>query len=285
MDFVAEPGEVTALIGPNGSGKTTLLLMFASLLRPDRGTIEICGLDPITDTSAVRAVLGWMPDTLGTWESLTAREIVTAMGRLYGIAPAGARRRAEDLLRTVNLEDLADAPARTLSRGQQQRLSLARALVHHPRVLLLDEPASGLDPGGRIELRILLRRLAAAGLTVVVSSHVLADLDETADRAVFVAEGRTVRTQTIAEAGAQARRFTVRALDPEALDAVLERKGRKLDTSVEKRPGDRVIVVENESDAAGVLHDLVSAGVSVSSFGPSTGAWEQTYLSMQEESL
>ncbi|RVW00514.1 ABC transporter ATP-binding protein [Rhodococcus spongiicola] len=285
MDFVAEPGEVTALIGPNGSGKTTLLLMLASLLRPDHGTIEICGLDPLTDTSAVRAVLGWMPDTLGTWESLTAREILVAMGRLYGIAPAGARRRADDLLHTVNLEDLADAPARALSRGQQQRLSLARALVNNPRVLLLDEPASGLDPGGRIELRVLLRRLAAAGCTVVVSSHVLADLDETADRAVFVADGRTVRTQTVAEAGAQVRRFTVRALDSEALDAVLQRDARRLDTSTERRPGDRVIVVENESEAATVLRDLVAAGVSVTSFGPSTGTWEQTYLNMQEESL
>ncbi|MCA1006807.1 ABC transporter ATP-binding protein [Rhodococcus hoagii] len=285
MDFVAHPGEVTALIGPNGSGKTTLLLMLASLLRPDAGSIDICGHDPLTETRAVRALLGWMPDTLGVWESLTAREILVAVGRLYGIRPADARRRAADLLETVKLADLADAPARALSRGQQQRLSLARALVNDPQVLLLDEPASGLDPGARIDLRILLRRLAAEGRTVVVSSHVLSDLDETADRAVFVADGRTVRMQTIAEAGAQARRFVVRALDPSALDASLLRAGRRLDTSADRRPGDRVILVENESDAAEALRTLIAEGVAVTEFAPATGTWEQTYLSMRENAL
>lgn len=285
MDFVAHPGEVTALIGPNGSGKTTLLLMLASLLRPDAGTIDICGHDPLEDSTSVRALLGWMPDTLGVWESLTAREILVAMGRLYGIRPDAARRRAGNLLETVKLADLADAPARALSRGQQQRLSLARALVNDPRVLLLDEPASGLDPGARIDLRILLRRLAAEGCTVVVSSHVLSDLDETADRAVFVADGRTVRMQTIAEAGAQARRFIVRALDPAALDASLLRAGRQLDNSADRRPGDRVILVENESDAAAALRTLIAEGVAVTEFAPATGTWEQTYLSMQENTL
>lgn len=285
MDFVAHPGEVTALIGPNGSGKTTLLLMLASLLRPDAGSIEICGLDPRTETSEVRALLGWMPDTLGVWESLTAREILGAMGRLYGLRPDAARRRAGELLDTVKLADLADAPARALSRGQQQRLSLARALVNDPRVLLLDEPASGLDPGARIDLRILLRRLASQGRTVVVSSHVLSDLEETADRAVFVADGRTVRMQTIAEAGAQARRYVVRALDPAALDAALLRAGRRLDTSADRRAGDRVILVDNETDAADALRALITEGVAVTEFAPATGTWEQTYLSMQENAL
>lgn len=285
MDFVAYPGEVTALIGPNGSGKTTLLLMLASLLRPDAGTIDICGYDPRTETAAVRALLGWMPDTLGVWESLTAREILVAMGRLYGIRPDAARQRAGELLETVKLADLADAPARALSRGQQQRLSLARALVNDPRVLLLDEPASGLDPGARIDLRVLLRRFAAEGRTVVVSSHVLSDLDETADRAVFVADGRTVRMQTIAEAGAQARRYVVRALDPPALDAALLRAGRRLDTSTDRRAGDRVILVDDDTDAADALRTLIADGVAVTEFAPATGTWEQTYLSMQENAL
>ncbi|QBJ94833.1 ABC transporter ATP-binding protein [Rhodococcus sp. ABRD24] len=282
MDFVAEPGEVTALIGPNGSGKTTLLLMLASLLRPDAGTIDICGHDPTTDTAQVRALLGWMPDTLGMWESLTAREILLTVARLYGIGPAAARQRTADLLDTVKLGDLADTPARAFSRGQQQRLSLARALVNDPLVLLLDEPASGLDPGARIELRVLLRRLATEGRTVVVSSHVLADLDEMADRAVFVADGRTVRMQTLAEAGAQARTFVVRALDPTTLDVALARAGRPLHAPADHRPGDRVIIVENDSDAAHVLRALVADGVAVTEFGPATGTWEQTYLSMQE---
>lgn len=283
IDFDAYAGEVTALIGPNGSGKTTLLLMLASLLRPDRGTLRVCGHDPATESAAVRARLGWMPDTLGVWESLTAREILVTIARLYGIGGAPAKVRAQHLLETVRLGSLADTPARALSRGQQQRLSLARALVHDPQVLLLDEPASGLDPGARVDLRILLRQLAAEGRTIVVSSHVLAELDEIADRAVFVAGGCTVRTQTLAEAGAQPRRYAIRALDSAVLDAALARVGRSTQTPRDRRPGERVVLVDDEAQAAALLRELIDAGVAVAEFAPATGAWEQTYLSLQEQ--
>ncbi|MFZ2526814.1 MAG: ABC transporter ATP-binding protein [Rhodococcus sp. (in: high G+C Gram-positive bacteria)] len=283
IDFDAHAGEVTALIGPNGSGKTTLLLMLASLLRPDRGIVRICGHDPATEPAAVRARLGWMPDTLGVWESLTAREILVTIARLYGIGRAPATERADHLLETVRLVELADTPARALSRGQQQRLSLARALVHDPAVLLLDEPASGLDPGARVDLRILLRQLAAEGRTIVVSSHVLAELDEIADRAVFVAGGRTVRTQTLAEADAQARRYVIRALDPSTLDAALIRAGRPAQSAPDRRPGERIVLVDDDTRAAALLRELIDAGVAVTEFAPATGAWEQTYLSLQEQ--
>ncbi|MEQ7737408.1 ABC transporter ATP-binding protein, partial [Escherichia coli] len=115
------------------------------------------------------------------------------MARFYRLPASGTGQRVADMLERVRLTDLADQPARVLSRGQQQRLSLARALIHDPSVLLLDEPASGLDPGSRVELRLMLRQLAAEGKAVVVSSHVLSELDEIADGAVFVNKGRTVR--------------------------------------------------------------------------------------------
>ena len=121
--------------------------------------------------------------------------------------------------------DLADQPARVLSRGQQQRLSLARALIHDPSVLLLDEPASGLDPGSRVELRVMLRQLAAEGKSIVVSSHVLSELDEIADAAVFVNRGRTVRHQTTDEAAAAGRRYAISATDGAALAAKLTELG------------------------------------------------------------
>jgi ABC-type multidrug transport system ATPase subunit len=142
--FEVHPGEVTALVGPNGSGKTTLLLMLASLLAPDAGTIRIAGIDPMVDPVAVRRVIGWMPDTLGSWPNLTARETLVLTARLYGIEPPSARERAAELLSLVDLGELADRPTRVLSRGQKQRLSLARGgsrlhVLHRRQVQRRDE--------------------------------------------------------------------------------------------------------------------------------------------------
>ncbi|MGO2542741.1 MAG: ABC transporter ATP-binding protein [Specibacter sp.] len=282
MDVQAPAGQVTALIGPNGAGKTTLLLMLASLLAPDAGSISVMGIDPVKDPAAARAKIGWMPDTLGVWEALTAREILTTMGKFYRLPKAQIPARVEKLLELVNLSALADQKARVLSRGQQQRLSLARALIHDPQVLLLDEPASGLDPGSRIALRSILRGLAAEGKVVVVSSHVLAELDEIADGAVFVNHGRSVLAQTVEQATGQGRRYSIAALDPAALAAALTALGVAFEPGTGRRPSASVNV-EREEQAAALLRDLVAAGVAVSSFAPATGALEETYMSMKVE--
>lgn len=285
IDFRAAPGEVTALIGPNGSGKTTLLLMLASLLRPDAGTIRIQGLDPAGDPRAVRALLGWMPDTLGVWESLSSREILTTVAALYGIGKTQARMRAAELLEVVNLGQLADTPARVLSRGQAQRLSLARALINDPAVLLLDEPAGGLDPGARVQLRTLLRQLADSGKTVVISSHVLVELDEMADAAVFLSKGRTVRSQRLAEVSPQGRGYTISSLDLDALRRGLE--ANSLDASyepnMENTGGLAKVKLPGEMQAAALLGLLVGAGVPITAFAPSSGLLEETYLSLEDE--
>ncbi|MDJ0316832.1 MULTISPECIES: ABC transporter ATP-binding protein [Arthrobacter] len=280
MDLKAPAGQVTALIGPNGAGKTTLLLMLATLLAPDTGSISVAGIDPVKDPSAARAKIGWMPDTLGVWEALTAREILGTMAKFYQLPKAQIPVRVAELLELVNLSSLADQKARVLSRGQQQRLSLARALIHDPQVLLLDEPASGLDPGSRIALRNILRQLAAQGKVVVVSSHVLAELDEIADGAVFVNQGRTVMTQSVEQAFVQGRNYSIAALDPDKLAAELTSLG----VSFSAGTGRRVSVTvnaESERHAAQLLRDLVVAGVDVCSFAPATGALEETYMSMK----
>ncbi len=282
MDFHAPAGKVTALIGPNGAGKTTLLLMLASLLAPDSGTVSVGGLDPQRDRAAVRSRVGWMPDTLGVWESLTAREILTQMARFYRLPAAGIGVRVAEMLDRVRLADLADQPARVLSRGQQQRLSLARALIHDPSVLLLDEPASGLDPGSRVELRTMLRQLAQEGKAVVVSSHVLSELDEIADGAVFVNKGRTVRTQTTEEAHAAGRRYAISATDGGALAAKLTELGLAFRDEDGRRPAVSLLLL-NDDDAARLLRDLVLAGVPVSSFAPASGALEETYMNLEGE--
>ena len=282
MTLHAPAGQVTALIGPNGAGKTTLLLMLASLLAPDAGSISIMGIDPVRDPAAARAKIGWMPDTLGVWEALTAREILTTMAKFYHLPKAKVPGRVEALLELVNLSSLADQKARVLSRGQQQRLSLARALIHDPEVLLLDEPASGLDPGSRVALRRILRRLAAEGRVVVVSSHVLAELDEIADGAVFVNQGRTVLAQSVEQASGQGRSYAIAALDPAALASALTALGVPFAAG----PGRRAsvsVAVEREDQAVALLRDLVTAGVDVCSFAPAVGALEETYMSMKVE--
>src|SRR4051794_5540664 len=222
VDLVARPGEVTALVGPNGSGKTTLLLVLAGLLVPDAGTVTVAGHDPVAHGAAARARTGWMPDTFGTWDSLTAREVLLTFAAAYRLDPATAARRATELLATVHLTEFADRPASVLSRGQKQRLGLARALVHEPAVLLLDEPANGLDPRSRVDLRLLLRRLADEGKAVLVSSHVLSELDEMADDAVFLSKGRTVVPDVL---GTSATSWHVRALSLGALTTWLDDAG------------------------------------------------------------
>ncbi|ALV46557.1 multidrug ABC transporter ATP-binding protein [Arthrobacter alpinus] len=282
MDLCAPAGQVTALIGPNGAGKTTLLLMLASLLAPDDGTISVMGIDPVSDPAAARAKIGWMPDTLGVWEALTAREILTTMAKFYHLPAAQIPARVQELLELVNLTPLADQKARVLSRGQQQRLSLARALIHDPQVLLLDEPASGLDPGSRVALRSILRRLAGEGKAIVVSSHVLAELDEIADGAVFVNQGRSVLAQSVDEASGQGRKYSIAALDPVALANALGTLGLAFAPGTGRRDSVSV-TVGTEADAARLLRDLVQEGVDVCAFAPATGALEETYMSMKVE--
>ena len=173
VDLAVEPGEIFGLVGPNGAGKTTTMRILATLLRPSSGDAEIAGWSVTRNPDQVRRVLGFMPDVFGVYDDMKVWEYLDFFARCYGIPPAGRRRMIGDLLELVDLADKRDAYVQTLSRGMQQRLCLAHALVHDPQVLLLDEPASGLDPRARVELRELLRELRAIGKTIVISSHIL----------------------------------------------------------------------------------------------------------------
>lgn len=279
----AREGAVTGLVGPNGSGKTTLLLMLASLLQPDDGELRIGGIDPIADPAGARALLGWMPDALGAWQTLTARETIVTTGRLYDLDRDRAAARAAELLGIVGLEDLADAPARVLSRGQKQRLGLARALVHDPRVLLLDEPASGLDPQARIDLRLLLRRLAAEGRTILISSHILSELEEVVDDAVFLIQGETVSSERVAAAASRGRMWRLRLADRDATAAALP-VAHALGWDVNHIPIERrdlLLHFATDTDAAAGIAALVRAGLPVAEFSAATGLLEHTFLDLE----
>ena len=280
----AREGAVTGLVGPNGSGKTTLMLMLASLLAPDAGDLRIGGVDPIAEPALARGILGWMPDALGAWPALTARETITVTGELYGMSREQARGRAAQLLAELGLEPLADSPARVLSRGQKQKLGLARALVHNPRVLLLDEPASGLDPQARIDLRVLLRRFAAEGRTVLISSHVLSELEEVIDDAVFLVAGETVSSDRVAAAASRVRTWRIRLADRDATAAVLP-VARTLGLDAGVLPTDRrdvLVGFASDADAAQALAALIGAGLPVAEFSAATSMLEHTFLDLRE---
>lgn len=274
-----KPGTVTALIGPNGCGKTTLMLMLAGLLRPDAGEIEVAGANPRTDSAQVRSSIGWMPDQLGSWDNLTCLSTLTLVGRGYRLHKDEARSRGARLLEMVHLTEFTDRPTRVLSRGQKQRLSLARALMNDPAVLLLDEPANGLDPRSRIELRTLVRDLAAEGKAVLVSSHVLAELDEMVDDAVFMSKGRTLGEEAAAHVADAKRRYRVSSLNDDLLKQVLTEAGAPFDDD----PTGVIIRVGSDEEAAQALAWLMSKGVQVYKFGSAGSALEQTYMAIEEE--
>ncbi|MFG6403972.1 ABC transporter ATP-binding protein [Microbacterium sp. P04] len=289
VSLQAQPGRVTGLVGPNGSGKTTLLLMLASLLQPDAGEIRIGGVDPVAQPQQARALLGWMPDTLGAWPALTVYETLVVTGKLYGMTRPDAEARAAVLLGEVDLEPLARSAAKVLSRGQKQRLALARALVHDPAVLLLDEPASGLDPQARVQLRVLLRRLAAQGRSILVSSHVLSELEEVVDDAVFMVAGETVAADRIAQASHRARSWRLRLLAPQGGTPSVDDLTRvaavlHLDAgAVVADRRDLLISFSTDAQAAAALRAIIEAGVAVLEFAPSTGDLEHTFLDLREE--
>ncbi|OHU80084.1 ABC transporter ATP-binding protein [Mycobacteroides chelonae] len=256
-DITLVPGQITGLVGPNGAGKTTLLLMLAGLLQPSDGSIRIDG--EVVDPVRLRERVGWMPDVFGTWESLTAQEILIAFARLHGRSIAQARQRAAALLAEVHLTDFAGRPAQELSRGQKQRLGFARALVHEPRVLLLDEPASGMDPRSRVELRDSLRALADGGCAVLVSSHILSELGELVDHVVMMRAGCT--TPPPAALGST---WRIRLL------------GQPVGASTQ-------LTFADDDEAAQYLAHTVGSGTRVLEFARATSALEDAYFALEAE--
>jgi ABC-2 type transport system ATP-binding protein len=270
-------GQVTALVGPNGSGKTTLLLILAGLLGPDGGSALVGGFDPVTNPYAAHRVTGWMPDFFGVYEGLSSIEYLELFGAAYGLPKGERAPRARELLATVGLEEFADRPVHTMSRGQKQRLGFARTIVHRPSVLLLDEPASGLDPRARIELRELVRRQAGDGAAVLVSSHILTELEEMADLVVFAEAGRCRGVHGLSEIAAVNRSQTwkVRAIDPVSLKVALSSAG-----GTELPDGSVVVPLQGDEAAADLLERLVAAGVRVTELSPMSGGLEGAFMSM-----
>ena len=192
LDLQLEQGDVFGFIGPNGSGKTTTMRMLATLLNPDYGEAYVCGMSIYTHPQDIRRVVGFMPDFFGVYDDMTVIEYLEFFAAAYRINGATRRKVCEEKLELVDMAFKRDAMVNQLSRGQTQRVGLARVLLHDPQVLLLDEPASGLDPRARIEIRNLLKQLGQMNKTVIVSSHILPELADVCTRVGMIEKGTLI---------------------------------------------------------------------------------------------
>jgi len=285
IDLSVQEGEIFGLVGPNGAGKTTTLRILATLLMPSAGTAEIAGMSVTRNPDQVRRVLGFMPDAFGVYDDMKVWEYLDFFARCYGISPADRRRMIGDLLELVDLGSKRHQYVQTLSRGMQQRLCLAHALVHDPQVLLLDEPASGLDPRARVELRELLRELRTLGKTILISSHILPELEELCtsvaivDRGQVLAQGRVSDIERRLRFGAVLR---VRLLlEGEALEAARQRFADDADVATAVLLEDGTIELGFRGDdaaSARLLSESVAAGLPIVSFARAASDLEELFL-------
>lgn len=254
LDVDVPPG-VTGLVGANGAGKTTMLRILLGLLHPTAGSVTVLGHDAQTDPLSVRAQVGYMPEGAALPKDQTAADFVAYTAQMAGLPSGDARRRASETLFLVGLEEERFRYLGDFSTGMAQRVKLAQAIVHGPRLILLDEPASGLDPDGRVQMLELIRRLGSFGINVIVSSHVLSDIESTCDYVVMLDAGRLVRSGPVVGAHATST-VSVEIIGPvDRFTAALTVAG------VEYRVDRKMIAVTAEDDAVfDVIRDAAASG-------------------------
>lgn len=199
VDFIAEDGRITGLLGPNGAGKTTTLRMLYTLMKPDRGQVLVDGIDAARDPAAVRRVLGVLPDARGVYKRLTARENIRYFGELHGLTKAEIDARTQVLSDQLDMGEILDRQTEGFSQGQRTKTAIARALVHDPRNVILDEPTNGLDVMTTRAMREFLFKLRDDGRCVIFSSHIMQEVAALCDRIVIIAKGRVVADGTADE--------------------------------------------------------------------------------------
>jgi ABC-2 type transport system ATP-binding protein len=285
IDLAVEEGEIFGLVGPNGAGKTTTLRILATLLAPTAGDAEIAGQSVRRNPAAVRRVIGFMPDVFGVYDDMKVWEYLDFFARCYGIPAARRRQMIGDLLELVDLADKRESYVQSLSRGMQQRLCLAHTLVHDPQVLVLDEPASGLDPRARVELRELLRELRSLGKTIIISSHILPELEELCtsvaivDRGVVLAHGKVADIERRLRAGAVLR---VRVVGGgEAAEAARDHFASDPRVASAASLDDGTVELGfrgDDAEAARLLAAAIAAGIPISSFARAASDLEELFL-------
>ncbi|MCX7682961.1 MAG: ABC transporter ATP-binding protein [Anaerolineae bacterium] len=289
LNLTVEEGTVFGFVGPNGAGKTTTMRILATLLLPTAGEAWVAGYSVLTQRREVRRVIGYMPDFFGVYEDMKVWEYLDFFAACYDIPAETRRRLTDELLELVDLSHRRDDYVDTLSRGMKQRLCLARALAHDPQVLILDEPAAGLDPRARIEMRELLRELQAMGKTIFVSSHILAEIEEVCTHIGIIEAGQLVAAGTMAD---MRQRLRTQRVVRVQLTSQLEEAHAWLTThpavlqvelvSDNSSTSLRAAVAGDDDSLVRLLRELVGAGFPVLAFSEETGKLEDVFLRLTE---
>jgi ABC-2 type transport system ATP-binding protein len=282
LSFGVQAGSIFALVGPNGAGKTSTLRMLATLTDPSGGSIKIDGLDALKDREAVRRRIGYLPDNFALYDQMTPVDYLEFFARLYGVEPKVYRKRIDALLEEFDLTQKRTSAIGMFSRGMRQRLGVAKTLVHDPKVLLLDEPASALDPGARLKLKEALARLKHRGLAVIISSHILPDLAGLADAVGIMEGGRMIHAGPVdalvaAQKGARLV-YLIDVLDADRARRAFNDFGPRLLTQEEPQPGRFEVTLDGGAETvAALVESLVLRGAKVSHVAPRESALEAVY--------
>jgi ABC-2 type transport system ATP-binding protein len=277
-------GEIFGLIGPNGAGKTTTIRMAAGLLAPTMGRAMVAGVDVAQEPERAQQYIGYLADFFALYEDLKVWEYLDYFAHAYKLPESEISSRINEVITQVNLEIKRDEMIRGLSRGMKQRLGIARAIIHRPKVMLLDEPASGLDPKARLELRNLLRLLRDQGATILISSHILTELEGFCTSIGIMERGRLVRSGSIEQVTAAATTARLVRLTWTGDSAAIVQQKLKNDSRISEMnlaPGNGTFRFSGaEDDLAAVLAGLVAGNVRVTSFGEVKQTVEEVYMKL-----
>ena len=281
LDLVVPEGEIFGFVGPNGAGKTTTMKIICGLMAADDGEVYVNDIDVIKETRKAKEILGYMPDFFGVYDDLKVSEYLDFYASIYNINSKDRKKISDDLLELVDLTDKKDVYVDSLSRGMKQRLCLARSLVHNPELLVLDEPASGMDPRARVEMKEILRTLKDLGKTIIISSHILSELSEICTSIGIIDRGRMVVSGTVSHIMDQAYSKTfikVRLLGK--IDEA-ERVMQEFPSVASIRIGEGFIEAGfdgSDEDMGKLLRELVKKDIPVLTFAQLDGNLEDVFM-------
>ncbi len=286
LDLNIEDGEMFGFVGPNGAGKTTTMKIISGLLPATSGAATVNGINVLTKPEDIKRVIGYMPDFFGVYDNLKAMEYMEFYASMYGMCGTEATKHCQELMELVDLGDIADCYVDGLSRGMKQRLCLARCLVHDPQLLILDEPASGLDPRARFEMKGILKKLNKQGKTIIISSHILSELAEMCTTIGIIDQGKMILKGTVDEIMHQFNMVNPIEIQVMGeLDKALRiLKENPLVEDISVNSSALLVRFQGDEEAkVTLLKTLVEQGVAVTSFARQTGNLEELFMRITEK--